>query len=103
MQAFENQSSTCSTGGNAALTALEPLVRSRQTAIVDGPNELYAMRADRLAKEFSLKAIIRGSGVVSTNESDCCDQGERLLSGRLFQSHLKSTPWHLRLIPRCKV
>ncbi len=62
LQAFETNPALAAPEANAALAALEPLVRSRQTAIIDGPNDLYALRADRLAKEFSLKAVIRGSG-----------------------------------------
>ncbi|GAB5405626.1 MAG: amidohydrolase family protein [Aureliella sp.] len=47
---------------NSSLVALSATVNGSQSAIIDGPNELYAVRADRLAREFSLRAIIRGSG-----------------------------------------
>ncbi len=47
---------------NAALVSLAAIARGSQTVLIDGPNELYALRADRLAREFSLRAIIRGSG-----------------------------------------
>ncbi len=47
---------------SAALQALEPAIRARQTVVTDGTNELYALRGDRLAREFMLKLIIRGSG-----------------------------------------
>ncbi len=47
---------------NTALQALEPVIRARQRVVIDGTNELYALRGDRIAKEFLLKLIIRGSG-----------------------------------------
>lgn len=47
---------------NVALEALASTARGGQTLMIDGPNELYALRADRFAREFSLKAAIRGSG-----------------------------------------
>lgn len=47
---------------NAAFQALAAAVRGSQHVMIDGPNELYALRADRLAREFSLKAVVRGSG-----------------------------------------
>ncbi len=47
---------------SAALQSLEPVIRARQTVVIDGTNELYALRGDRFAREFLLKLIIRGSG-----------------------------------------
>lgn len=47
---------------SAALLALEPVIRARQTVVIDGTNELYALRGDRFAREFLLKLILRGSG-----------------------------------------
>lgn len=47
---------------SAALQALEPAIRARQAVVIDGTNELYALRGDRLAREFLLQLIIRGSG-----------------------------------------
>ncbi len=47
---------------NVALAELLSVVRGQQTVIIDGSNELYALRADRLAREFSVKLIVRGSG-----------------------------------------
>ncbi|MGN6545445.1 MAG: amidohydrolase family protein [Aureliella sp.] len=61
-QAFRADPTLPAPEANAALEALAPLVRGEQTAIIDSGNELYALRADRLAREFSLRAIIRGSG-----------------------------------------
>ncbi len=61
-QAFESNPALQAPEVNISLASLESVVRGRQTTIIDGPNDLYALRADRMAKEFSLKAIIRGSG-----------------------------------------
>ncbi|RMF39692.1 MAG: hypothetical protein D6753_13205, partial [Planctomycetota bacterium] len=47
---------------DAALEALQPLLAGQQVAILDGTNELYALRCDRIAREFGLRAIVRGSG-----------------------------------------
>ncbi len=47
---------------DAALAALNSVITAEQAVIIDGTNELYALRGDRLAREFSLKAIVRGSG-----------------------------------------
>jgi imidazolonepropionase-like amidohydrolase len=47
---------------NVALKALQATIRGEQTVVMDGTNELYALRADRLAREFFLKLVIRGSG-----------------------------------------
>jgi imidazolonepropionase-like amidohydrolase len=47
---------------NSALAALLPVVTGKQTLVIDGSNELYALRADRIAREFSLRTIVRGSG-----------------------------------------
>ncbi len=47
---------------NSALEALELGSRSKQWMMLDGPNELFALRANRFAREFSLKIVIRGSG-----------------------------------------
>jgi imidazolonepropionase-like amidohydrolase len=47
---------------NLALEELQAVIRGEQTLIIDGANELYALRADRLAREFSAKLVVRGSG-----------------------------------------
>ncbi len=62
LQAFESNPAIQAPEVNVSLAALESAVRGRQITIIDGPNDLYALRADRMAKEFSLKAVIRGSG-----------------------------------------
>lgn len=62
LQAFQSNPAIPAPEQNAALAALEPVIRGRQIAVIDGTNDLYALRADRLAKEFSLKLVIRGSG-----------------------------------------
>ena len=47
---------------NEALEALAPYLGSEKLVIFDASNEQFFDRADRFAKEFGLKAIIRGSG-----------------------------------------
>lgn len=47
---------------NDALAALEPVVDGERSVIVDAPTELYVFRADQIAREFGLRAIVRGSG-----------------------------------------
>ena len=47
---------------NDALVALEKTRTGKQIIILDAPNEQYFLRADRFAREFSLAAVIRGSG-----------------------------------------
>ncbi|HUE74508.1 MAG TPA: amidohydrolase family protein, partial [Pirellulaceae bacterium] len=47
---------------NEALEALAPYLGSEKLVIFDAANEQFFDRADRFAKEFGLKAIIRGSG-----------------------------------------
>jgi imidazolonepropionase-like amidohydrolase len=47
---------------NDALAALEATLAGKQMIIFDAPNEQYFLRADRFAREFSLRAVIRGSG-----------------------------------------
>ncbi len=47
---------------NQALAALDQSLQQSQLFIIDAPNDLYFLRADRLAREFGLQAAIRGSG-----------------------------------------
>lgn len=47
---------------NAALEALAQLRSTRRLVIADAPNERYFLRADRLAREFALNVVMRGSG-----------------------------------------
>jgi len=47
---------------NASLAALGPAARGEQLVVIDVSDELYAVRADLFAREFKLKAAIRGSG-----------------------------------------
>ncbi|HEX8910804.1 MAG TPA: amidohydrolase family protein [Humisphaera sp.] len=47
---------------NDALEALAPVVAGKLPLMVDAPDDLYALRADRLGKEFEVAAIVRGSG-----------------------------------------
>ncbi len=61
-QAFHADPSLPQPDRNEALESLERASRGQQPVMLDGPNELFALRADRFAREFALKAIIRGSG-----------------------------------------
>jgi imidazolonepropionase-like amidohydrolase len=61
-QAVESDPAVPAPEYNAALQELEALVRGKQQVIIDGNNELYALRADRIAREFALKLIVNGSG-----------------------------------------
>jgi imidazolonepropionase-like amidohydrolase len=47
---------------NTALEQLDSVLSGRQQVVIDGANELYALRADRLAREFSLRLVVEGSG-----------------------------------------
>ncbi len=47
---------------NRTLAALENTVSSKQAVVIETNDELKALRADRIAKEFSLQWILRGSG-----------------------------------------
>ncbi len=47
---------------NDALAALEPVIDGQLPIIFDSSNELYFLRADQVAREFGLRAIVRGSG-----------------------------------------
>ncbi len=62
VQAYQSNPSIQPPDHNVSLAALEDVIRGRQSVIIDGPNDLYELRADRLAKEFSLKLVLRGSG-----------------------------------------
>ncbi|HTL30423.1 MAG TPA: amidohydrolase family protein, partial [Tepidisphaeraceae bacterium] len=47
---------------NAALAALVAHVANKLPVIIDSPDDLYCLRADRMGKEFALTTIVRGSG-----------------------------------------
>ncbi|MFK7817351.1 MAG: amidohydrolase family protein [Planctomycetaceae bacterium] len=47
---------------NDALKAIAPYLASELPVVIDTSNELYALRADRFAREFGLNAVINGSG-----------------------------------------
>ena len=47
---------------NAALAALQPAIQAQQPIMVTTSNEIFALRADRFAREFGLKLIVVGSG-----------------------------------------
>lgn len=47
---------------NDALAALAPVIDGSLPMLFDAATELYVLRADQVAREFGLKAIVRGSG-----------------------------------------
>jgi imidazolonepropionase-like amidohydrolase len=47
---------------NDALAAMQPYLDGQRLVLIDAANELYLFRADAFAREFSLRAAIRGSG-----------------------------------------
>jgi N-acetylglucosamine-6-phosphate deacetylase len=61
-QAYQADPSTGRPEQNAALAALGPYIAAEQIVVIDAQNEQYALRADRFAREFGLRAVIRGSG-----------------------------------------
>jgi imidazolonepropionase-like amidohydrolase len=47
---------------NDALEALQHVISGALPVVIDAPDEQYALRADRLASEFKLNVLVRGSG-----------------------------------------
>jgi len=47
---------------NEALEALAAVLSRDVPVMIDAPDELYALRADQMGKEFNLRVMIRGSG-----------------------------------------
>ncbi|HIN94796.1 MAG TPA: amidohydrolase [Planctomycetes bacterium] len=47
---------------NDALAALQPYFNQSGLVITDASNELFVLRADRFAREFKLRTLVRGSG-----------------------------------------
>jgi N-acetylglucosamine-6-phosphate deacetylase len=47
---------------NLSLAALEAHLRARRPVVIDTRDELYALRADRLSREFGFPLLLRGSG-----------------------------------------
>ena len=47
---------------NESLAALQPVVSGAMAVVIDAGDEQYVLRADRVAREFKLNAVIRGSG-----------------------------------------
>lgn len=64
---------------NDSLQALEPLIDQEQTLILDAANELYFLRAHRFAKEFNLKAMIKGSGLEFRRLDDVVKTGRSII------------------------
>lgn len=63
---------------SVTLAALQPAMTS-STFVFDAPNERMAMRAEKLAKEFSLRGIIRGSGLEYRDAAEIAATGRALL------------------------
>jgi len=61
-QAWDADRSLARPEQNDALAALVPAARGKMPLFIDAPDELYALRADRIGKEFDLSVVIRGSG-----------------------------------------
>ena len=55
-----------------ALAALRGYLGGKLLVIIDAPDELYLLRADRISKEFGLDTIIHGSGEEYRRLADCC-------------------------------
>lgn len=47
---------------NDALEALQPVVDGTLPLMIDAPDQQYVLRADEVAKEFKVDALVRGSG-----------------------------------------
>lgn len=61
-QAYEKQPGLPRPERNDALVALQDASAGKMPVVVRTPDELYCLRADRLAKEFELNVILEGSG-----------------------------------------
>jgi N-acetylglucosamine-6-phosphate deacetylase len=61
-EAWTNDPSLPRPEKNDALAALQPVVSGAMPVMIDTGDEQYALRADRVAREFKLNALIRGSG-----------------------------------------
>ena len=60
--AYEGDSTLPRPERNEALEALLPAVRGEMPVVIDSGDEIYSLRADRIAREFKLNLILRGSG-----------------------------------------
>jgi N-acetylglucosamine-6-phosphate deacetylase len=60
--AYRKQPTLAQPERNDALAALEPVLNRSGSLITDSSNELFVLRADRFAREFNTRTIIRGSG-----------------------------------------
>ena len=64
---------------NVSLAALQPVIESRQPLVLDCGTELFALRADRFAREFGLPLILRGSGREYQRLDDIAKLGRTIL------------------------
>ena len=65
--------------GNEALEFLAQWLAEGRLVIIDAPDELYVLRAHKLAREFGLNALVRGSGQEYQRLADVRATGLRLL------------------------
>ncbi len=61
-EAYRNNSSLQRPAADEALAALEPVVRKSMPIVIEAGDELNFLRAQKIATEFSLELIVRGSG-----------------------------------------
>ncbi len=69
---------------NESLSTLKRLRDQQIPLLIDASNELYFMRADAIAREFSWRAIIRGSGREYRRLQDIADTGRSVIVPVLF-------------------
>jgi N-acetylglucosamine-6-phosphate deacetylase len=79
IQARNGNPATPAVERNDALDALQSITANDGLVIVDAINELYFLRADQFAREFSLNAIVRGSGFEYRRLAAIRDTGRPIL------------------------
>src|SRR5258708_8059652 len=61
-EAYDQQRGLPRPERNDGLAALQGFAAGKSTIMIQAPDELYFLRAKRIADEFDLKCIIKGSG-----------------------------------------
>lgn len=61
-RAYQRDASVARPDTNLALRTLSHAIEQDELFVLDAPDEQYALRADRFAREFGLRIAIRGSG-----------------------------------------
>lgn len=64
---------------NDALAALQPVVAGEVPVLFESADEMYVLRADKVADEFELKAIVVGSGSEYRRESLVAETGRPMI------------------------